>query len=1056
MSLFKVKNMAKAKVRSKKVVPKVKKAKRTTSTKTSRSTKKKAVKNSASAKITNKKKTAVKKKAVKKTQSAKPKSTPLKIKKTKTQISKGFSTRSFPVVGIGASAGGLEAFEDFFAHMDPKSGIAFVVVTHQHPGHTSVLPELLRKCTSMDVVQVTDQIKVKQNCVYLNPPGKIVSIFNGKFHISESTEPRGLSLPIDYFFRSLAQDQKDKAICIILSGTGTDGTLGLRAVKGESGMAIVQEESSAKFTGMPGSALTTGLVDYILPPSKMPAQLLKYVKGPFLSSTEPAKKTESPLNRVMEKIFLQLRNRTGHDFSGYKSNTTRRRIERRMNVHHINKPKQYLQYLQDNPQEANVLFKELLIGVTAFFRDPDAFAYLREKLFPKLLKSKEEGSNLRIWVPGCASGEEVYSLAMLFSECQSKLNTGVGVQIFGTDLDAHAIDIARAGFYPDGIAADMSPSRLKTYFDKEEGNYRIRKSIRDMVIFAPQNVIKDPPFTKLDFISCRNLLIYLESDLQRKLLSLFHYSLNHGGYLFLGNSESSGTSDHLFNLVNKKWKVYAVKSSKASLFGQGYVDIFETKKVKDLYQETSKRLPAKPVSTPNIQTLMEKHLLSNFAPASVVVDDRGGVFYIHGQTGDFLEPAQGRPSNNLLSMAREGLKIELATALRKAYQQNGAVLVDAVSVRRNGGYIRVNITVQKILEPELLQGLFLVVFESLKKDSSSKKKAGVKELKPVSAGKMEKLESELAYTKESLQSTIEELETTNEELKSTNEELQSTNEELQSSNEEIETSKEEMQSLNEELQTTNAELQAKIDEYSRGNDDMKNLLNSTNIATLFLDNNLNVKRFTKEAKKITNLIDSDVGRPISDIVSKLEYNKLSEDCNQVLKTLAFKELEVQSKDGLWYQLRILPYRTAENKIDGLVVTFIDINALKQAERQLKESGELKLITDSLPILIAYVDAKQRYRLTNKTYEEWFGLKREKVYGKHVRDVLGASTFKRIKSYIEHALKGSKVVFETELPYKKGGNRKVLSQYIPHVNEDGKVLGFFNVDTEMKFLKPEEK
>ena len=883
----------------------------------------------------------------KKIKPVKSKPSKRKTAKTKAKLSRVFSGKSFPIVGIGASAGGLEAYEDFFAHIDPHTGMAFVVVTHQHPGHTSVLPELLRKCTSMDVVQVTDQIKVKQNCVYLNPPGKNVAIFNGIFHISDSIEPRGLNLPIDFFFRSLAQDQKDKAICIILSGTGTDGTLGLRAIKGESGMAMVQEESSAKFTGMPVSALTTGLVDYVLSPSKMPTPLIKYVKGPFLSSAAPLIKAEPSVKEVMQKIFLQLRNRTGHDFSGYKSNTTQRRIERRMNVHHIDNPKSYLQYLQQNPQEADILFKELLIGVTAFFRDPEAFKNLKEQVFPNILKFKSQNSSLRIWVPACASGEEVYSIAILLDECQNKLDTKVDVQIFGTDLDPHAIDTARAGLYPEGIAADISKVRLKTYFDIEDSNYRIRKSIREMIIFAPQNIIKDPPFTKLDFISCRNLLIYLESDLQKKIFSLFHYSLNPTGQLFLGNSESLGSCTNLFNPINKKWKTFSRTPTEITILEGGYAGVFTPPLITGIHQDTSTNRKAdKQIPVSNVQTLMERHLLNNFAPASVVVNDRGEIFYIHGKTGDFLEPASGKPIHNILAMARAGLKIELTTALRRASGQNKLISIKSVKIENNNGNTIIELTVQKIFKPEQLQGLYLVVFnptEDKKLLKAKKSKTDAIELKLKNPGVVEKLETELQYTKESLQSTIEELETTNEELKSTNEELQSTNEELQSSNEEIETSKEEMQSLNEELQTTNAELQAKIEEYSTSNDDMKNLLNSTNIATLFLDDDLNIRRFTTEMQEIIKLIPSDVGRSINDIVSKLKYDSLKKDCRHVIKTLVFKELEVQGENDKWYQLRILPYRTTGNKIDGLVVTFIDIDKLKKAERNLQKSQEAKQV-----------------------------------------------------------------------------------------------------------------
>ncbi len=583
-------------------------AKKTTKKPAKKTVKKtaKTIKNKTTAKTSVKKVSPSKKPAVKKTK--KPKSTKLKTKATpvKKPLQKNFKSPSFPIVGIGASAGGLEAFEDFFAHMDPSTGMAFVVVTHQHPGHKSVLPELLRKCTSMDVMPMTDQLSVKPNCVYLNPPGKNLAIFNGKFHISETTEPRGFSLPIDFFFRSLAEDQEDKAICIILSGTGTDGTLGLRAIKGESGMAMVQDEVSAKFSGMPGNAIATGLVDYVLPTSKMPERLVKYVKGPFLSPTAVKQRTETSVEGVMQKIFLQLRNRTGHDFSGYKTNTTRRRIERRMNVQHIDNHKGYLKYLQDNLQEADVLFKELLIGVTAFFRDTEAFKTLEDTIFPSILKSSQTGSTLRIWVPACSSGEEVYSLAILLTECQKKMKTHFTVQIFGTDLDIHSIDIARAGWYPNGIAADVSPERLKNYFTKEDSSYRISKSIREMVIFAPQNVIKDPPFTKLDFISCRNLLIYLEQDLQKKLLSVFHYSLKPSGYLFLGNSESLGASAHLFKPIDKKWKIYSRKLVQPLLPAGGYFDIFTSKIDKRFYQDTSTGKDSKTqMPFTDIQVLME-------------------------------------------------------------------------------------------------------------------------------------------------------------------------------------------------------------------------------------------------------------------------------------------------------------------------------------------------------------------------------------------------------------------------------------------------------------------
>lgn len=968
---------------------------------------------------------------------------------------KEFSRESFPIVGIGASAGGLEALEEFFSNLPPNSGMAFVIIMHQSADRISILPELLKKFTEMDVTLISHRLKLKHNCVYLPHPGKNVSIFNGVFHVFDSEEESGFNLPIDSFFSSLAQDQRDKAICIILSGTGTDGTLGLRAIKSESGMAIVQEASSAKFSGMPRSALATNLVDYELPPAKMPGRLLKYVQGPFLSSPLDSYNAPPPSNETMLQFFEQIRNCTGHDFSMYKPNTIRRRIERRMNVHNINQAEDYLKFLRKNPQETNALFKELLIGVTSFFRDANAFKYLQEKVIPKLLKSKSENSSIRIWAPGCATGEEVYSLAILFTECQKKLNKKRKIQIFGTDIDSHAIDVARSGLYPHGIAANISSKYLKSYFNKDEHNYRIAKSIREMAVFAPQSVTKDPPFTKLDLISCRNLLIYLETELQKNLFSLFHYSLKSNGYLFLGGSESLGASSVLFNPVSKKWKIFSRNNYQSKSTKLEYANIFTTPSMKEGYREPlSMKFSKKEIEMPiaNIQILLEKYLLNKFTPACVLVDEQGEIFYIHGRTGDYLEPSHGKPNLNILAMARDGLKIELAAALREVCHKNKPILKKDLTIKNNERHISLNLTVQKFEDSKQFKDLILVVFShpiALDTASGQNKKANDKESKMVSQSKMQKLKEELQYTKESLQSTIGELETTNEELKSTNEELQSTNEELQSSNEEIETSKEEMQSLNEELQTTNSELQAKIEEYSMANDDMKNLLNSTDIATIFLDNNQNIKRFTTEAQKIINLIPSDIGRPITDIVSKLQYTTLSKDCAQVIKTLIFHEQEVQTKKNHYYRLRIFPYRTTENKIDGLVLTFIDINDLKVTEKKLIESLELMPVLNSLPTLVSYIDTNECYKICNKAYETWFKLKQKDIQGKQIKKILGTTIYKKMNNNISVALNGKKSKHEIELLNPKGIKRKTLVQYVPHFDKNKNVSGCFTIITDIQ-------
>src|SRR5262245_35789825 len=549
----------------------------------------------------------------------------------------------FPVVGIGASAGGLEALEELFDHMPADTGMAFVVVTHQHPGHTSMLPELLRRKTEMTVVEAEEGARLQPNHIYVGPPGGQIAILDGRLHRMETEKKEAPRLPIDYFFRSLATDQRERAISIVLSGTGTDGTIGMKAIKGESGMAMVQQPQSAKYAGMPSSAIATGVADYVLTPASMPKQLVAYGKGAYLTGIAPTAEMPTVYAEPLQKIFALLRIRTGNDFSVYKSNTIRRRIERRMNVHQIKKPGDYVRYLHENPHEIDILFKELLISVTNFFRDAEAWEALRPCL-EQLVMSREDNQALRIWVPGCATGEEAYSMAIALRETMDKMGRHLLVQIFGTDLDAEAIETARIGQYPDGIAVDVSPQRLDRYFIHEDGGYRVRKEIREMAIFAPQNVIKHPPFTKLDVISCRNLLIYLNADVQKKLLPLFHYSLKPEGLLFLGPSETVGGSTELFDVVDKHWKVFRRRFDPATV--RALPEIPMHKAVPD--EVAAGILPAAPiVKEAHIATQIQRMLLKRFAPASVVVNDRGDIVFIQGRTGAYLEPAPGEPRNNV-------------------------------------------------------------------------------------------------------------------------------------------------------------------------------------------------------------------------------------------------------------------------------------------------------------------------------------------------------------------------------------------------------------------------
>jgi two-component system CheB/CheR fusion protein len=903
--------------------------------------------------------------------------------------------KDFPIAGIGASAGGLEALEELFDNMPPEPGIAFVVITHQHPGHTSLLPELLRRKTSLTVVEALDGAKLQPNHIYVGGPGGQMTISDGTLHRVEIDRNEAPRLPIDYFFRSLASDQMERAICIILSGTGTDGTLGMKAIKGESGMAMVQQPQSAKYAGMPSSAIATGIADYILPPAGMPQQLITYARGPYLTGGLAPSELPAFYAEPLQKTFALLRIRTGNDFSVYKTNTIRRRIERRMNVHQIKKPNDYVRYLHENPHETDILFKELLISVTNFFRDAEAWQALRSSL-ERMVVSRPDNETLRIWVPGCATGEEAYSIAIVLQEIMDNVGRRLPVQIFGTDLDADAIETARIGQYPDGIAVDVSPQRLGRYFLREDGAYRVRKEIREMVVFAPQNLIKHPPFTKLDVISCRNLLIYLNVEVQKKLFPVFHYALKPGGVLFLGPSETVGGFTDLFDIIDKRWKVYSRKVTTSRSIPEIPVQGAASEELM-----LASHPLAMATKEAHIATQIQRTLLKRFAPATVVVTDRGDIVFIHGRTGTYLEPSPGEPRNNVLDMSREGLQIEMSAALRECARTGADVNRENIRVKTNGSFTYVNLSVSKIKEPESVRGLLLVAFRPSPPAAPAhvRPKKGKKESDD---RRYAALERELQHSKESQQTTLEELETSNEELKSANEELQSINEELQSANEELETSKEEMQSLNEELTTVNAELQSKVEELSQTNNDMQNLLNSTNIATVFLDSDLNVKRFTEQAKELIMLRETDVGRPIAELASNLHDNALIADCRAVLKTLSSRESEVRTKSGLYFLLRIMPYRTLENVIEGLVLTFVDIHRLKEAQKNLTRMSKVFMASVD-PIII--VDLEDKIADLNDEALKTYDLSRTPLLGKPILTIVPGPRQAQMSEWLARCRRG---------------------------------------------------
>ena len=829
-----------------------------------------------------------------------------------------------PIIGIGASAGGLEALEQFFSPIPAASGAAFVVIQHLDPNHQGILPELLQRATAMTVAQAGDSMTVKPNCVYVIPSNKDLSILHGKLHLLDPVAPRGLRLPINSFFRALADDQRERAIGVILSGMGSDGTLGLRAIKENAGLGVVQSPETAKFDAMPRSAIEAGLADMVAAPDALWGHISAYLNHSprgIPAVVEPIRELKSQSG--LEQIVILLRERSGNDFSLYKKNTIYRRIERRMGLHQIDILAQYVRYLRENPQELDLLFKELLIGVTRFFRDPAVWDFLQTDVLPALLAENPTGKALRAWIPACSTGEEAYSLAIVFNEVltQSQPKHRFTLQVFATDLDQDAIDQARLGFYPATIANDVSAERLARFFTAVAHGYRVNKEIREKVIFAPQNVIMDPPFTKLDLLCCRNLMIYLGPELQQKLVPLFHYSLNPCGILLLGSAETISGFTHLFHAIDNLLRLYRRMEHPLQA---GAID-FPAKH----FSITALGQGANTKTNPNLQTLADQLLLQHFSPAAVLTNADGDILYISGRTGKYLEPAAGKANWNIYAMAREGLGHGLANALHKAQHQTEAVHLTGLAVGTNGGTQTVDLTVQAIAKPDALSGLLIVVFTDvvtppIRKPSRKRPNAA-----------QQSLQDEVQQARETVQTMREEMQTSQEELTSTNEELQSTNEELQSSNEELTTSKEEMQSLNEELQTVNAELQVKVDDLSRASNDMDNLLNSMEIATVFLDNALNIRRFASHTTHVFKLIAADVGRPLSDIVTDLDYPQLHQDAQEVLRTLIFMEKQIKACHDRWFKVRIMPYRTQDNVIDGLVITFIDISVTKRLEAELR-------------------------------------------------------------------------------------------------------------------------
>ena len=864
---------------------------------------------------------------------------PKSEKQAAAKLPENTDVMSFPIVGIGASAGGLEALEQFFGSMPNNSGMAFVIIQHLDPTHAGIMPELLQRITQMRVYQATDGLKVKPSCVYVIPPNKSLSLLNGTLHLFDPVVSRGLRLPVDIFFRSLAADMQEKSIAIILSGMGSDGSLGLKAIKEKNGIVLVQEPSSAKFDGMPRSAIEAVIVDIVATADQLPSKLLAFMK--YIPAVKEDPNLDHKNKSNLDKIIILIREQTGHDFSLYKKNTLFRRIERRKGVHQIDKLYNYVRLMQENPKEVEILFKELLIGVTSFFRDTAVWERLKESVMPDLLDELSDGHILRAWVSGCSTGEEAYSLAIIFKETLEKIkkHRNLTLQVFATDLDHDAIEIARKGYFSKNIASDVSPDRLSRFFTVEGDGYRVNTAIREMVVFATQNVIKDPPFTKLDILTCRNMLIYMEAELQKKVIALFHYSLNPSGIMVLGTAETLGLPNEGFTDIDSKLKIFKRNVTSTEPVIVDFPSSFSRSK------RIRPEIEPSPKTVENIQVLADQILFQQFAPASVMINAEGDIIYMTGHIGKYLEPVAGKANWNIYAMARTGLREALPVALRKALQNFNPVILSNIQIGTNGGIQVANVTVQRIEKPESIKGMIMLIFSDVPTPSGTNAinpKTGKRNL----SNRQKELEIELQRSYEDLQGTREEMQTSQEELKSTNEELQSTNEELQSTNEELTTSKEEMQSLNEELQTVNIELQSKVSDFVQANNDMKNLLNSTGIATLFLDKELNIRRFTDKVINIFKLRSTDIGRPFTDLVTDLQYPEIDSHARQVIKTLISVETEIVTNDKRWFNVRIMPYRTLDDRIDGLVITFFDITASKKLEIDLIKLNESLTISET--------------------------------------------------------------------------------------------------------------
>ncbi|MGA8763734.1 MAG: chemotaxis protein CheB [Candidatus Sulfotelmatobacter sp.] len=904
-----------------------------------------------------------------------------KLRSSASSLVKATRPGSFPIVGIGASAGGLEAFSELLHNLPEKTGMAFVLVQHLDPKHESGLPEILARTTRLPVMEATNGCAVQPDHVYVIPPNTNMLIHDGVLQLGARQMVHGQHMPIDNFFRSLAERIGQRAIGVVLSGTASDGTQGCRAIKAAGGLTFAQDEESAKYDDMPRNAIAAGCIDFILTPKDIARELGGISQHPYVTRVLSNGKDEfrGMVGSDLDALFALLRDSTGVDFTNYKHTTLQRRIRRRMVVHRVEKLKDYLRFIGKKPEELDELYRDLLIHVTGFFREPDAFLALRQHVYPKLFEGRKPDNPIRVWVAGCSTGEEAYSIAItlleyLWAHTRNISQAATAIQIFATDISDTALDRARSGLYPEAAVSEISAERLKRFFVRQEGGYQVNKSVRDMCIFAKQNLVKDPPFSNLDLVSCRNLLIYLGPVLQRRVIPTLHYSLKPSGYLVLGEAESLGGFGDHFALVDKKDKIYQKRKTTARLATYFASTDYSPRRIEDA--KTGRHLPA-PFT---VENEVEQLLINRFVPASIVVNDQMEIVQFQGKTGAYLEPASGHPTFNLSKMAREGLLVDLRAALVTVKKTNAPARKEGVQIQSEGKTREVDLEVLPLRGQGAQERYYVVVFRDKvqvpARSGGKSERAKAKKADHPTLRENENLKREIAQLRGQLGSLLEDHETTLEEFKSVNEEVLSANEELQSTNEEMETAKEELQSTNEELTTLNEEMQNRNAELSSANNDLLNLLGQVDVPVVMVSNDLRIRRFSPPAQKILNLLPSDVGRRLGQIRPNLDLQDMEPMVRKVIEQSSPQQREVCTKEGVWHVLHVRPYETWDHKIEGAVISLQNVDALKRLLDQTREYADSLIESAREPMLV--LDANLQVTLANPAFYRAFGVSREET------------------------------------------------------------------------------